>query len=111
TARKSKIFWLDGNTFRVDGSKIGILKEGNEVGFCSLLQGHNSRRLETQVGLKVLRNFAHKTLEGELPDEKLGRFLVTTNLAECDRSGTEAMRLLHTTRGGLQGTWLKSVDE
>jgi hypothetical protein len=58
---------------------------------------------EQTTNLKVLRNFAHKTLEGELPDEELGRFLVTTNLAQCDRSGTETMRFLHTTRGGLQG--------
>jgi hypothetical protein len=52
--------------------------------------------------LKVLRNLAHKTLEGELPDEKLSRLLVTTNLAERDSSGTEAMGLLHTTGSGLE---------
>jgi hypothetical protein len=28
--------------------------------------------------------------------------LVATDLAERDRSGTEAMRLLHTTGGGLE---------
>jgi len=49
-----------------------------------------------------LRNLTHKTLEGELPDEELSGLLVTTDLAECDSSGTEAMRLLHTTGSGLE---------
>jgi hypothetical protein len=49
-----------------------------------------------------LRNLTHKTLEGELSDEELSRLLVTTDLAECNSSGTEAMRLLHTTGGGLE---------
>jgi hypothetical protein len=35
----------------VDGSKIGILKQRDEVSFGRLLQSHNGRRLEAQVGL------------------------------------------------------------
>ena len=36
-----------------------------------LLKGHDSRRLEAQVGLEVLRYLAHKSLERELADEKV----------------------------------------
>jgi len=73
----------------VDGGKIGVLKERDEIGFCRLLQGHNSRRLEAQVSLqgksmspwfastqedfanlKVLCDLTHETLEGQLPDEE-----------------------------------------
>jgi hypothetical protein len=59
-------------------------------------------RTQKTANLEVLRNLAHETLEGELSDKKLGRLLVATNLAQCYSSGAEAVRLLHTTRGGLQ---------
>jgi hypothetical protein len=52
--------------------------------------------------LEVLRDLTDETLEGQLADEELSRLLVATDLAEGDRSGTEAMGLLHTTSGGLQ---------
>jgi len=52
--------------------------------------------------LEVLRNLADETLEGELSDEKLGRFLVATNFAQCYRSGAETMGFLHTSSCGLQ---------
>lgn len=42
-ACKCKILRLDGNTLRVDSSKVGVFKEGYEVGFRRLLQGHHSR--------------------------------------------------------------------
>lgn len=43
----------------------------------------------------------YETLEGELPDEELGRLLVATNLTESDGTGLVAVRLLDTTgRGG-----------
>jgi hypothetical protein len=50
-----------------------------------------------------LCNFTDKTLEGELPDEELSRFLVTTNFPEGDSSGAETMGLLDTTSCVLQG--------
>jgi hypothetical protein len=52
--------------------------------------------------LEVLRDLTDETLEGQLADEELSRLLVATDLAEGDRSGAEAMGLLHTTSGGLQ---------
>ena len=112
---KSKILWLDSNTLGMDSSKIGIFKQRDKVSLCSLLQRHHSRRLETQVSLyntasayessqiqratnlEVLRNFTHKTLEGQLPNKQLGRLLVTTNFTKSDCSRTESMRLLYTT--------------
>ena len=49
----------DGDTLGVDGSKIGILEESNEVGLSSLLEGKHSRGLETEVSLEVLGNLPH----------------------------------------------------
>ena len=62
--------------------------------------------------LEILCDFTNKTLEGELPDEELCRFLVATNFTERNGSGTETMRLLDTT-SGLQGrsATSQSIDE
>lgn len=66
-------------------------EEGDEVGLSSLLKGKDSRRLEAQVGLEVLRDFTDEALEGEFADEKVGRLLVLADFTESDCSGPEAM--------------------
>jgi hypothetical protein len=43
----------DKRTFRMDGSQVGVFEEGDKERFGCLLQGHNGRRLETQVSLRV----------------------------------------------------------
>jgi hypothetical protein len=47
----------------VDGSQVGVLEERDEVSLSGLLESHNSRRLETEVGLEVLGNLTDETLE------------------------------------------------
>jgi len=42
-ASECEILWLDRNTLRVDSSKVGILKEGDEVSLSSFLQCHDGR--------------------------------------------------------------------
>lgn len=37
----------------MDGSQVGVLEEGDEVGLGSLLESHDSRGLEAQVGLFI----------------------------------------------------------
>lgn len=77
---------LDGDTLGVNGAQVGILKEGDEVGFDGLLEGTDGGRLEAEVRLEVLGDFADQTLEGELADEELGRLLVATDFTESDGS-------------------------
>jgi histone H3 len=81
----------------MDGTKIGILKERNEVSFNGFLEGTDGRRLEAKVGLEVLSDFTNETLEGELSDQKLGRLLITTDLTESDGTRLISVRLLDTT--------------
>ncbi len=78
---------LDGHTLGVDRGQVGVLEEADQVRLGSLLESANGRGLETEVGLEVLSNLTNETLERELADEELGRFLVTTNLAKSDGSG------------------------
>ena len=50
----------------MDGSQVGVLKQANEVGLSSLLEGEDGRRLEAEISLEVLGNLPHQALEGEL---------------------------------------------
>ena len=59
------------------------------------LQGSNGRGLEAEVGFEVLSDLPDESLEGKLADEKLGRLLVTTDLAQRHCAGPVTMRLLH----------------
>ena len=89
----------DGDTLGVDGAKVGILEETNEVSLRRLLEGHDGRALEAEVSFEVLSDLTDKTLEGELADEKLGRLLVSSDLTESDGAGPVTMGLLDTTCG------------
>jgi histone H3 len=83
----------------VNGAKVGILEQTNQVGLSSFLEGKNGRSLEAKIGLEVLGNLTDKTLERELADEQVGRLLVTTNLTESDSSRTVSVGLLDSTSG------------
>jgi hypothetical protein len=82
----------------------GVFEEGNEVGFGSLLKGHDGVGLETKVRPEVLGHLADEALERKLADEKLGRPLVPADLTESDGARSVAMGLLHAcTIGSLGG--------
>ena len=89
------VLWHDGHTLGVDGSQVGILKESNQVGLSSFLEGKHSRALETQVSLEVLGNLTDKSLEWQLADQKLGGLLVLTDLTKSHSSWSVTMGLLH----------------
>ena len=84
----------------MDGAKVGVLEEADQVGLRGLLEGDDRGRLEAEIGLEVLGDLADEALEGELADQELGRLLVATDLAERDGSGPVAVGLLDTAGGG-----------
>ena len=90
----------DGDTLGVDGAKVGVLEETNEVSLRSLLKGHDGRALEAEVGLEVLGNLTDETLEGELADEELSGFLVSPDLTKSHSSGPVTVRFLDASGGG-----------
>ena len=95
TARESHVLGLDGDTLAVDGTQVGVLEEADKVRLAGLLESTDRRRLETKIGLEVLRNLTHKTLEWQLANQELGTLLVATNLTKGDRTRLVAVRLLH----------------
>eukprot|EP00957_Ditylum_brightwellii_P075013 5700897-Ditylum_brightwellii.AAC.1 len=60
-----------------------------------LLKGRNSTALETKICLEILCNLINKMLEGKLVDQKVGGFLVPTNLTERNGSGAVTVGLLY----------------
>jgi len=56
----------------MDCAQVCVLEVSDQVGLPRLLQGHHGAALETQIGLELLSDLAHQTLEGHLADEQLG---------------------------------------
>ena len=81
----------------MDGAQVRVFEMTDQVSLASLLQGHDGRALETQIGLEVLCDFTYQALEGQLADEQLGALLVTTDLTKSDGTRPVSMRLLHAT--------------
>ena len=90
----------DGHSLGVDGAQVGVLKETDQVGLAGLLESHDGGALEPQVGLEVLGDFSHQTLEGQLADEELSGLLVPPDLSQGNCSGPVSVGLLHTSGGG-----------
>jgi len=98
-ASKLNVLGEDGYALGVEGAKVGVFEQVDQVGFTSLLESHDRMRLETKVIFEILRNLAHETLEGQLAKEKLSRFLVFANLTEGHGARAKAMRFLDRSHG------------
>ena len=83
----------------MDGADVGVIEQSYQISLGCLLESHDSRSLEPEVGLVVLRDLPNQPLEGKLADEKFGRLLVSPDLPESHSPGPEAARLLNTASG------------
>lgn len=110
-ASEDHVLLHDGHTLGVDGAQVGVLEEANQVSLRGLLEGSDGRALETQVSLELLGDLTNEALEGELADEQVSGLLVATDFTEGDGTGSEAVRALGTTSGGvLAGLLLGSAS-
>ena len=80
TTSQLDILGHDRNPLGMDGAKVGILEQSNQVCLTCLLKCQYGRGLETQIGLEVLGNLTDQTLEGCLADQKFGGLLILTDL-------------------------------
>jgi hypothetical protein len=103
---KLNILGHNGDTLGVNGAKIGVLEESNEVSLSSFLKGKNGRPLEAEISLEILSNLTNKSLERKLADEELSGLLVSADLSKCNSPWAVSVRLLHSTSGrsGLAGS-------
>ena len=68
------------------------------------LKGTDGCTLEPEISFEVLSNFSHEPLEGEFTDEKLGGFLVPSDLTESNSSWPVPVGLLDSSGGGSRFT-------
>ena len=87
----------DGHTLGMDRAQVSIFEQSNQVRFASFLKSHDGSALESQVSLEVLSDFTDQTLERQLSDQQLSRFLVSSDFSESNSSWSVSVRLLHTT--------------
>ena len=91
----------------MDGAKVGILEEADEVSFGGFLEGSDGARLEPEVTTETGGDFPNEPLEWELPDEEISALLVLPDFSEGDGTWAESVLLLGTLGvdgwGGLAG--------
>jgi hypothetical protein len=97
------VFWHDGHSLGVDGGKVGVFEETDEVSLGCFLEGKDGGGLESEVVLELGGNFSDESLEGELSDEELGALLESSDLSESDCAGSESVGLLDAASGGGSG--------
>merc|ERR1719402_1797863 len=97
---KLDVLGHDGDSLGMDGTEVGVVEQSHEVSLAGLLESSHSGRLEPQVGLKILSNFTHQSLEGKLPDQQFGRLLVTSNFPQSNRARPVSVGLLDATSAG-----------
>ena len=99
-ASQLDVLWHDGNTLGVDGTQVGVLEQSNEVSLAGLLESHDGGALESEVSLEVLSDLTDQSLEGEFPQQELGRLLVSTDFSEGHCSWPVSVRFLDSSGGG-----------
>jgi hypothetical protein len=87
TASQLYVLGKDGHTLGVDGAHVAILEQGCEVCLGRLLQRHDSMRLESEIGVEVLRDLTNQALERKFADEELSALLIPADLTQSDSAG------------------------
>lgn len=65
----------------VNGTKVGVLHESDDVGLGSLTERQDSVGLETQPRIYILRNLLHNTIDRGFRDNQIDALLEPSNLA------------------------------
>ena len=84
----------------MNGAKVGVFEEADQVSFSGFLESEDSGALETEVVLELRSDFTDESLEGELADEELGGLLVAPDLAEGHGAWAVPVGLLDAARSG-----------
>ena len=89
-----KISGHDGDSLGVNGAKVGVFEEGDEVSLGSFLKGEHSWALESEFLLELVGDFSDESLEGEFSDEEISGFLIFSDFSEGNCSGFESVGFL-----------------
>ena len=89
----------NGDSLRMNSTKICIFKQTDQVRLCRLLKRRHGTALEPQIGFEVLCDLTNQSLKRKLSDQKLSTLLVFSDLTECDGSRAKTMGLLDSAGG------------
>ena len=96
SAGELHILGHDGDSLGVDGAKVGVLEETDHVGFRGLLEGKDSRGLESEVVSELRGNLSDESLEWEFSNEEFSRFLEFSDVSKGNSSWSESVWSLDT---------------
>ena len=71
TLRKLHIAGHDRYALRMNGAKVRILEDPDEVRFRCFLQSLNRPACEFQIGSEICCDLSDEALEGQLPEQKI----------------------------------------
>ena len=100
TSSELNILRHNGDSLGVDGAQVGVLEQTDQIGLARLLQSSDRRRLESQVGLEILRDLAHQSLKRQFSDQELSALLVATDLAQSYCARAISVRLFDSASRG-----------
>ena len=102
----------DGDSLGVDGTKVGVLEETDEVSFRGFLESEDGGGLESELLVERLGDFSNESLEWELSEEEISGLLISSDFSEGDGTWSESVWFFDTTSGsggfsgGLSGEGL-----
>ena len=92
---KPHVLDRDGHTLGMEGAKVSVFHETNDVGLGSLLKSKDGIGSKPKVTLVILCDLLDQPLERKLPDQKIHPLLVPSDLLESDRARSVPPRLIH----------------
>lgn len=82
SSRQLHVLRHDGDPLGVNGAEVGVFEQGGQVGLCGFLESEESGCLEANVPIAVFGgDLPHQPLEGQLANEEVRPFLVSTDLS------------------------------
>ena len=84
----------------MDGAKVSVLEQSDQVGLSCLLQGKYSRALKSQFAFEITGDVSHQSLEGEFSNKQISGFLIFPDFSQGNCSWPESVGLLHSSGCG-----------
>ena len=78
------VFGHDCHSFGVDGTKVSVFKEVNEVCLTGFLESSYCGRPESEFRAELLCDFPDKALKGQLSDKKMYSLLIMSDLIQSE---------------------------
>lgn len=91
----------DGHSVGVDGAQVGVLEETDEIHLSGFLDGQESLRLESELGVDTLADGSDESLEGSSGEKHVDLLLVSLDLSESDSARLESSLDSSFSWGGL----------